>query len=298
MSGPLALPEPVAPDIVSGAPVLSPPDAARPADREAGGDDISSRWRVAGASVQGVGHARLGLPCQDAHGWRVLTGDVLAAVVADGAGSAPLAEVGAELAARSALDFLSAVGAEDLAARLNDADETGAQTLLRNALTAARQALDDEAVRRGVPLRDLATTLLVLLAAPQIVLAAQIGDGAIILADATGKIRALTAPPAAEYVNETTFLTAANALDKAQITVWRGAARHVALFSDGLQMLALKMPAASPHPPFFAPLFRFADAIADETQASEELAAFLRSPRITERADDDLTLLLAGWAQE
>ena len=33
--------------------------------------------------------------------------------------------------------------------------------------------------------------------------------------------------------------------------------------------------------------------VEDENEAKEQLAEFLRSPRITDRADDDLTLLLA-----
>ena len=44
---------------------------------------------------------------------------------------------------------------------------------------------------------------------------------------------------------------------------------------------------------FEAPFFRFAAEAVDEEEACEQLAVFLTSPRIRERADDDLTLLLA-----
>ena len=36
-----------------------------------------------------------------------------------------------------------------------------------------------------------------------------------------------------------------------------GPINGVALFSDGLQMLALKIPGGTPHPPFFTPLLNF-----------------------------------------
>jgi hypothetical protein len=72
----------------------------------------------------------------------------------------------------------------------------------------------------------------------------------------------------------------------------------LALFSDGLQMLALKMPPGTPHPPFFAPLMRFVAQTRDRATAEEHLRGFLQSPRIAERADDDLTLVLAVRAGE
>lgn len=72
-----------------------------------------------------------------------------------------------------------------------------------------------------------------------------------------------------------------------------GVPRHIAAFSDGLQMLALKMPAGLPHGPFFTPLFRFMTTVTDAAEAQAQVDAFLRSPRMREGTDDDLTLLLA-----
>jgi len=55
------------------------------------------------------------------------------------------------------------------------------------------------------------------------------------------------------------------------------------------------MPSGEPHQPFFSPLFRFVAQVTDETVAQEELMEFLQSPRVTQRTDDDLTLLLAAF---
>jgi hypothetical protein len=105
---------------------------------------------------------------------------------------------------------------------------------------------------------------------------------------------ALATPQSGEYVNETTFLTSPEALQTAQVGVWRGMPRYIAAFSDGLQMLALKMPAGLPHAPFFTPLFRFVASMTDATDAQDQLATLLRSPRVREHTDDDVTLLLAA----
>ena len=120
-----------------------------------------------------------------------------------------------------------------------------------------------------------------------------VGDGAAVVGDDTDTLMALATPHSGEYINETTFITSPEAIQTAQVGVWHGVARHIAAFSDGLQMLALKMPAGLPHAPFFMPLFHFMASMTDAADAQDQLAAFLRSPRVRERTDDDVTLLLA-----
>jgi len=69
--------------------------------------------------------------------------------------------------------------------------------------------------------------------------------------------------------------------------------RALAVMSDGLTRLALKLPANEPHPPFFQPLFAFASAADGQAQAEEQLAAFLASERVCARTDDDKSLVIA-----
>jgi hypothetical protein len=69
---------------------------------------------------------------------------------------------------------------------------------------------------------------------------------------------------------------------------------RLAVMSDGLIRLALKMPAQEPHEPFFAPLFRFVEMITDPAEAEAQLAAFLSSERVNARTDDDKSLVLAA----
>jgi hypothetical protein len=75
--------------------------------------------------------------------------------------------------------------------------------------------------------------------------------------------------------------------------VWRYPLTGLALLTDGLQMLALKMPGGEPHEPFFQPLLRGVMTAESRERAEEQLRGFLLSPRIRQRAQDDLTLLLA-----
>lgn len=250
--------------------------------------DKLCQWQVLAASVCGTSHEKVGQLCQDAHCWEKLPEGILVAAVADGAGSATLGKVGAIVAAQTAVETISYKSPTP-----RPDDEEGWKVLLNNALVAAKTAVEAEAVACSMTARDLATTLILVIATPKMIVAAQVGDGVAVAGDSEGNIIALTAPQRGEYINETTFLVSPNALDTAQINLWRGAAANIALLSDGLQMLALEINQGTPHVPFFSPLFKFMANVTDETEAKEQLVAFLRSPRIVERADDDLTLLLA-----
>lgn len=250
----------------------------------------SPRWHVAAASVRGAGHARTGLPCQDAHQWTARAEGVLIAAVADGAGTAALAEVGAALAAAAAIESLSRWLEKN--SLPDPRDDAGWHILLNETLVAAKSAVALEAVNRGVELFDLASTLIVVVARPEFVAAIQVGDGAVIVAQHDGQLIAITRPAQAEYLNETVFLTSAEALATAQTAVWQGELAHLAVLSDGLQMAALRMPGGEPHPGFFTPLFNFLAQQKDAASAQESLVSFLASARMRERTDDDLTLIL------
>lgn len=250
----------------------------------------AQEWRVVSAAIRGTSHVKSGQPCQDRLRFTRLPGRRLLAVLADGAGSAAFAEVGAEIAVDQAIVTFQAWLATAPPEPGDDEWKNG----LREALTAARAAVLAEARKRAVAARELASTLAILLVAPGLVVAAQIGDGASVAGEADGGWLAVTRPGQGEYINETTFLTGDDALAAPQLEVRHGRFQRAALLSDGLQMLALKLPETVPHAPFFAPLFRFVESVADVTGAPAQLEAFLLSPRITQRTDDDLTLLLAA----
>ena len=245
-------------------------------------------WRVAAASVRGVSHAHADQVCQDAHAFTLLPNGVLVAAVADGAGSAAMSEVGSALAAETAVAAIAT--GETL---LSATDREGWKTLLTDALRLAQIRLEAEAEERKIDLNTLATTLLLAVATPEASAVMQVGDGAIVVGDAEGSVRALTFPLHGEYANTTVFLTSPDALETAQFGL-HPAATHLALFSDGLQRIALDMATGTPFAPFFAPLFRFVANEPETPTAQTQLTAFLSSPRVQERSDDDITLALAA----
>ena len=268
-----------------------------PSDRTKNRTSADS-WMVGGASVVGVSHVRNGLPCQDSVRYRV-SGDVLIAAVADGAGSAELSDVGSALAAETSVQ-----SAELLLEKEHDhapyaLHETCLGPIIAAAVEEARRELQAEAGRRGVEVRQLATTMLLAVHTPRLLAVGQIGDGAVVASDGQGGYRTWITPQrGGEYANQTVFLTSANAMSELEVRVERlgPGALELAMFTDGLQNLALNGADNSPHIPFFAPLFRWMRSQPDGDAAARNLAAFMKSPKVTNRADDDLTLLLATFA--
>ncbi len=247
-------------------------------------------WRVLAASVCGTSHVKNKQLCQDAHHFLVLPDEILIAAVADGAGSAKLSKVGAMVAVETALENLST---QEINRSLLD-DDAVVRSLLIEAMVAAKKAVEEEAIACNKKTTDLASTLIVTIATPEMAAVGQIGDGVAVAKDNMDNLIALTVPDNGEYVNETTFLISPGALETAQIRLWRQAIVNIAVLSDGLQMLAINMSVRAPHKPFFLPLFDFVANTEDKAVAKEQLMRFLRSERITQRTDDDLTLVIAA----
>ncbi len=273
-------------------------------------------WQIAAASICGTSHQRHGVPCQDAHAWEVLPSGAIVIAVADGAGSAVHSDRGSSIAVKAATEFLRDRAGECLAWLQHNPDREGepskldesieetdhdpqstpnsplqahAQVLLDHVL----QAIEQEAEQENWLIADLATTLVSVIADDRTSIAIQVGDGVAIVNDTANQAIALTVPSNGEYANETTFVTSQAARDTLQISTWQGELTHLAVMTDGLQRLALSFPQAVPHQPFFHPLFQFVAQTADLDLACSKLKNFLASPRVTDRADDDLTLFLA-----
>ncbi|NJM70279.1 MAG: protein phosphatase 2C domain-containing protein [Scytonema sp. RU_4_4] len=249
-------------------------------------------WRVVAASICGTSHIKNKQLCQDAHLWQILPDNILVVAAADGAGSASMGKVGAMVAVETAIENISIKEFS----RRTLVDDNAVRSLLIEAIICAKKAVEEEAVACQKQSSDLASTLIVALATPEVVAVAQIGDGVAVARDVQGNLVALTIPDSGEYINETVFLTSPTALDAVQVRLWRQAVVNVGVLTDGLQMLAMNMAVGVPHKPFFVPLFDFAANADDKTVAKEQLVRFLRSERIMQRTDDDLTLIIAAFS--
>lgn len=257
----------------------------------------SYHWRIIKKSVAGTSHKKLKQTCQDACQSIILANNVLIATVADGAGSADFGALGAKIAVRTVIKTAKS-NYSSYSVLGSSINEDFILSILSKCVEAAFIALEKEANNRAIEIQSLATTLILLVATPDIAATLQIGDGGVIVGDPEGNIIDYSTPQNGEYINQTTFLTSPNALAIANQSkkLWRGV-KHIAMLSDGLQMIAYKLPQGTPYEPFFLPLFRFIATTPNVVEGQKQLNRFLNSKRVKERTDDDLTLLLATFTQ-
>ena len=246
------------------------------------------RWRVVHAKATGTSHLSSGLPCQDAIDWRMLPCGLLAVGLADGAGSAAMAETGANLAVITALQVL-----ENTRANQTPADMSAWGEAIQAAVRGARDCLLMEAETANLAPNTYATTLTCLVAAGNWLVLGQVGDGVLIARTPQGDHYTLSQAQRGEYANETVFLTMPDALDRAYIQAVELDLAGLAVMSDGLLRLAVQLPGYTPHSPFFLPLWIFAAQDKPSNMANTQLGEFLSSERVCSRTDDDKSLFIA-----
>lgn len=250
-------------------------------------------WRYIGASVPGTSHLTRGVPCQDAHAVGaspIKVNEVFWAVIADGAGSAPCAERGAQVAC------------ESIARRISRwfSIHRGVETALDEDVVAqwiegTRSKLCRLAAHEGRLVRDFACTLVGIAIAPTHAACFQIGDGAIVIRNEHHEYQVVFWPANGEYVNTTFFLTDEAYRQRLEVRILSYVPKEIALLTDGLQRLALHLASRQVHVPFFLPMFRQLrkEMSGRATLLEFHLRRFLGSTAVNQRTDDDRTLVLA-----
>ncbi len=246
-------------------------------------------WRSVGAKATGLSHATTGLPCQDAFAYASLGPSLTTIAVADGAGSAPFSKSGAEISVARAVQYLRNVGE-----LLGTAGDVWAFAV-RGAFDAARASVLDFGRSQGIEANDLATTLQVVLLGHNACCYGRVGDGG-----GVGRIAGALVPlgpaPQNGYANETLFLTSPAVEPD---VVFHG--KHMsacAVFTDGIQHLAMQLAQWKPHDPFFNPLFEFVRTSPDMAAVEGSLTDLLSADRFDRRTDDDRTLVISVWTED
>lgn len=251
---------------------------------------MPSLWKLLDGSAVGTSHERRGESCQDySHARTVGSGEssVLAVACSDGAGSASHAALGAKVACLAYVHIAS----EALEEGLPVSEVTDQRIRHWHEKVCGRLSL--EACLRNLELRDFACTLLTAIASTGGAVFSQIGDGAIIYRDGDGYKPAFW-PQNGEYSNTTFFLTGPDFQERLEVRSLQGEIDELALFTDGLQPLALHYASRTVHGPFFEPMFESLRNAQNPEDLEGPLRRFLTSNAVNDRTDDDKTLVLAS----
>jgi hypothetical protein len=215
---------------------------------------------------------------------------VLLAAVADGAGSMPRSREGARRAVSASLAMLVRV------IRRNGADVSRVAAGMGNALRAARAAIRAAAEQERREFGEFACTLVMTVGLDEGVVTGQVGDGGAVVWCHGGIPELALWPFKGQFVNETAFVTDDSAIGDLRVLARHCEPAGIALFTDGLEPVALDFQREAAHPGFFQPLFdqlSGPDAGHPGESLDEELGDWLSEERFDAMSPDDRTLILA-----
>lgn len=255
-----------------------------------------SKWRFTSTSVQGTSHIEANIPCQDFSLCKLVANengdDFLILVASDGAGSATYSDEGSRIVCECFLEKLTRYIEQGWSL-----DQTDEDVISRWLITLARysaQKIQRAAKKRGVEKREFAATLVLAIVGQKRSIFLQLGDGGIVI-NTSENYELIFWPQSGEYANMTYFVTDDSAIKNLQFKIVNQTINEIALFTDGIQGLALKYDTQSAYSPFFRPQFEYLRQISDLdlSLVKDQLAAFLNSKSVNDRTNDDKTLILA-----
>lgn len=167
-----------------------------------------SGWLVVGASVPGHAHLKNNTPCQDHNVIEPINAYWGITVVADGAGSVESAYKGSEfLTKESAILFKELIIQEKWHQQSSLPSSETWKAKAKNTLLEIRRKLEIFAIREKTDIKNLSSTLIVLIYSPLGLLVTHIGDGRCGYCNRDMEWKAAIRPWRGEYANETVFMS-------------------------------------------------------------------------------------------
>lgn len=253
-------------------------------------------WSTAYASVIGTSHDKTGNPCQDACQCRTIQltdgREIFIGIASDGAGSATRSQIGSTIAVRIFLEKFSDILKSDDDICIID------RNYILNCLDEVKNHILEVAVTEGLNIREFACTILGAIVGLEHSIFFQIGDGAIVISETgTNDYGWIFWPQHGEFANQTNFITQENISEILEFNYLKGSFNNIALFTDGLERLILDFSDQSVFPPALNSIFEWLQnnlQINPDENPSPALIAYLNSPFINDRTDDDKSLIMAA----
>ena len=240
-------------------------------------------WSHSSCQVQGRGHIKNQVPCQD-RTKTIFENETYVIALADGAGSALLSHYGAACV----VDSIS----ELLVQRFDElfANEDG-RLVKRSIMEKVLADINVKAAALGCTPQDLAATMLAVAVKNERFIIAHIGDGVIGYLDGD-VLKTASAPSNGEYANETYFITSRDAINTMRL--FKGDIKNISgfvLMSDGTEQSLYNKKSNSLSPSIIKLLQR--NIILDEAAMCKQLDATFKKVILTRTHDDCSIALLS-----
>ena len=246
-------------------------------------------WTWAAACCRGVSHERAGTRVQDAISCFSICNksELFVAIVSDGAGTAEYGGQGASLTCRTL--------SRSIRCYFRHQDELPTVSDFGLWVDDVRDLIGAVATRRMLTPREFAATVICLITNGTEAVIAHIGDGCAVVRDAqSGAWIAPMWPDHGEYAS-TTFFVTDEPEPRLRVARYSAPINAAAVFSDGLERLALQIAEQRPFEPFFSRIVlpvASCSTAGKSRDLSEQLRAYISSSAINSRKDDDKSLIL------
>lgn len=240
-------------------------------------------WSYSSCQVQGRGHIKKQVPCQDKTKTIFEDGTYVIAL-ADGAGYAKLSHYGASCVVESISEFFIQ--------RFDElfTNEDGRQVKL-SIMQKVLADINSKAQELSCATKDLAATMLVVAVNNERFIIAHIGDGVIGYLDGN-ILKTASVPSNGEHANETYFVTSRDAINTMKL--FKGTINNIAgfvLMSDGTEQSLYNKKNNSLSPAIIKLMQR--NIILDEDAMCEQLDSTFKNVIITKTHDDCSIALLS-----
>jgi hypothetical protein len=245
-------------------------------------------WTWVRATCRGTSHVASDAPCQDFSFCEALgvDGEFLVAVASDGAGSASHSQHGSALLCRT-----MALGARAHFCKSSDLPTEG---IAWSWVDEARDRIRYVAEKSQIEFRQFAATLVCAIVGKSSAVVLHIGDGAAVVS--TGGVWSVASwPENGEYASATYFVTD-DPTPRLRFVQVDAQVDAIAVFTDGIERLALDFHQRRAHAPFFEAMLRPVQQgdLGRNHDLSKSLADYLNGAAINSRTDDDKSLILAS----
>ena len=167
----------------------------------------TGNWHAVAEAVVGLSHRRLEppLPCQDA--FCISIKPRVSLLVADGAGSAAVSEIGANAVVNACQRLLYTLDDQtsELLDHENEPDFIVSKRFALRLVKHAMGTLEDISKQYRRDIKDFRCTLLMLIMGKERLLWVKVGDGALVIEE-KGELRTLGEAGKGEFANQTTFI--------------------------------------------------------------------------------------------
>ena len=240
-------------------------------------------WSYSSCQVQGRGHNKNQIPCQDKTK-TIFKNGVYVIALADGAGSAKLSHFGALCVVESVTELIS----ENFDILFSMEDGRQVKKIIVEKLVSD---IEIKAQELDCTPKDLASTMLVVAVSQDRYIIAHVGDGVIGYLDGVG-LKVASAPSNGEYANETYFITSIDAISKMKL--FKGNLNNIAGFvvmSDGTEQSLYNKKNNTLSPAIIKLMQR--NIILDEHAMSSQLRTTFENVITTKTFDDCSIALLS-----